>query len=306
MRAVRRRVEARGGRPIEGPELWARLGWCLIKSMLWPINLGLWLWLGRPEPGTYRRPAVPTTAAASRAPAAPIVPTSPRTATQQKSAPLVDPTPSGRHARIDPMPAPASAPTFPTGPAVQVGPTAKAPFPSSNTKPGPSNSAYVPTPSAPPAPPTTPSPVLPVPRAEFGAPQLDTDYAVRVLQQAGFPATPHNVFATQERLGILFSAKARQFIEGMGTHRDWVTFVRRAGYPTADMHAWPQNVLNAIAQWDRDSVPHIQDFYERYSAILLESGGFLGGSPGTPLATAGEWNMKGIAQPDARPLPAPR
>lgn len=268
---VRRRVEARGGRPIDGVELWGRLGWCVVKSFFWPVNLGLWLWLGRPEPGTYRRPAPPASPAASHRPSAP-----------------------------------SSAPPFPGGPAVGTGPTAKAPFPSSGAKSGSSIAAYVPTPSAPAAPSNTPSPVLPLPRAQFGAPQLDGDYAVRMLRRAGLPLTPHNVFAAQERLGILFSVKARQFIEGLGTERDWATFLRRAGYPTADMHTWPQNVLNAIAQWDGDSIPHIQDFYARYSAILLESGGYLDVSPDEPLPTATDWHMQGIAQPDARPLPAPR
>ena len=63
---VRRRV-ARSGRPVSGAFLGVQFLWCFAKSVVWPLNLLVWLVLGRPGPGTYLggRPAPSSTVAPS-------------------------------------------------------------------------------------------------------------------------------------------------------------------------------------------------------------------------------------------------
>lgn len=143
------------------------------------------------------------------------------------------------------------------------------------------------------------------------APQLNDSYFSDLLARAGFPCTAHNLFAVQEQIGIMFTTKAWQAMEQLGTEADWRRFLSTACYPTESMHLWPQRVLDAIADWDARIAPHIQDLPQRYAEILLEdvgrnNGSFFGGSPDVPLLTANAWKMKGLKQPDARPMAAPR
>ena len=137
-------------------------------------------------------------------------------------------------------------------------------------------------------------------------------YFPDLLNSAGFPVTEHNLFVVQEQIGIMFTTKAWQAMEQFGTERDWNKFLATAAYPTtnAAMHRWPQQVLDGIVGWRPDFGPYIDDLPERYAGILLESvgkgdGGLFGGPPETPLTSATPWKMKGLKQPQARPLLAP-
>ena len=60
---IRRRVDARGGRPVSDAYAKTVLVWCVLKTMIWPLNLAVWLVLGRPGPGSYAyvRPSAGTT-----------------------------------------------------------------------------------------------------------------------------------------------------------------------------------------------------------------------------------------------------
>ncbi|HEY2221360.1 hypothetical protein [Actinomycetospora sp.] len=147
---------------------------------------------------------------------------------------------------------------------------------------------------------------------ERTAPRLSPTYFVDVLARAGRPPTPHNLFALQERIGIAFTIKARQFVDSTGAPGDWSRFVERAGYPraAADMPEWPQQVLDGLVVWDGDIAPHLTDFPEKYAAMLLEGvgrsdGGFFGGPTSAPLPTATEWNMNSLTQPGAVAVPPP-
>lgn len=188
---------------------------------------------------------------------------------------------TGRHARpAGASPAPAAstdAPSFPSAPSFPTAPS----FPSG------------PEPDVRTAPERREAPRrAPLPRAVPGAPQLDPEYGARLLARAGFPATEHNLFAVHERLAVMFRMRGLQFIEGLGTPGDRQVFTRRSS-PGEDPYGWAQLVLNALVQWRADSSPYIQDFYERYSAMLLEDvgtgSGFFGGPRSEPLPTMDDW-----------------
>jgi hypothetical protein len=184
----------------------------------------------------------------------------------------VEPPSTGRHARPAPTPAkqPSGVETFPSAPSFPSGPT-----PVVGKEPAVE----------------APRRAL-LPRAVPGAPQLDPEYGARLLARAGFPATTHNLFAVHERLAVMFRMRGLQFIGGLGTPDDRRLFEQRIA-PGDDPYGWAQLVLNALVRWRADSSPHVQDFYERYSAMLLEDvgtgSGFFGGPRDEPLPTMDDW-----------------
>jgi hypothetical protein len=137
--------------------------------------------------------------------------------------------------------------------------------------------------------------------------QLSPAFYADVLQRSGRPATPHNLFALQERLGITFSTRALHLIKEHGQFSDWEAFLARAAYPRSrsEIPDWPPRVLDALVAWNPEFADVVRDLPRRDVEIMLEGSGFLDGDPSRPLPTAGEWNMKGIGQPDVRPLGPP-
>jgi hypothetical protein len=116
------------------------------------------------------------------------------------------------------------------------------------------------------------------------APRLSPDLATTILTRAGFPATPHNVHAVCEHLGVMFLEQGRDDVDPAR----WAQVVAECEAARDDVVGWPQHVLDHIAsaRGAADGAAVVRLARRCQDALLATAGtgrGVFGGSLFEPL-----------------------